>query len=182
MLGKRLVMIGLSAMLALTTVAFTAPAVSADSGHSNVIVQVDKLIDKAETAPAYKAARKMTRIRRVGAHWADDHGFGNLADVRARDKGTGRYPAFILIFGCRSEFDDWWVAARQVSKTGFRYYRGQTTGYSWLEPDDAENRAFFQSILFNRAMNKYDEAAEDVFDCVLDESKSQARRLRRLLW
>ena len=152
MLRLRLPVLGLSAMLALTTMAFTAPVASAHSGHPNIIVQVDKWIHKAEDWGNFMGARYMLKIRNGGLHWRNQHGYGDLEDAKAGDSGTGIYPRFVLRMGCATpEFDDWWAAARKVSKTGFRYYRGQATNYRWLDPVDRENRAFFNTKLFDRS-------------------------------
>jgi hypothetical protein len=166
MRGKRLTVLGLSLMLALTSLAFTATVASADSGHPNIIVQVEKFIDKADASGDNMAARYMIKIRKEGAHWRDDHGLAYLG----ADKGTGIYPRFVLVMGCRSEFGDWWDAARKVSKTGFRYYRGEAGNYEWLDPEDRDNPQFLNAILFDRALDGYDDTVEDLFDCVLDEN------------
>jgi hypothetical protein len=182
MLLPRLSVLGLSAMLALTALLFTAPVTSAHSGHPNIIVQVDKWIHKAESWGDFMGARYMLKIQRGERHWRNQHGFSDLEDVQAGDKGTGRYPRFILRMGCATpEFDDWWAAARKVSKTGFRYYRGQAANYRWLDPIDRENRAFFNAKLFARATSLYEDASDDLFDCILDEDRGP-RWLKRLLF
>lgn len=178
---KRLAVLGLSAMLAVATMAFTAPAAGAHHGHPNIIVQVDKFIHKAERFGPNVAARYMLKIRRAGLHWRNQHGFGSWEEAQARDKGTGIYPRFVLRFECAPEYESLWVASRKVSKTGFRHYRGEATNYRWLDPVDRENRAFFDAKLFDRSMQLYDDALDGLFDCILDESRGP-RWLKRLLF
>ena len=183
MRGKRLMILGLSAMLALTTLAFTAPAASAHDDHPNIMAQVDKWIHKAEGwSGTFIAARYMYKIPKGGRHWAREHGYGSVEDAKVGNKGSGKYPRFILRMGCASpEFDAWWVASRKVSKTGFRHYRGLAAKYRWLDPVDRESRAFFNALLFRGANRQYDDALEDLVDCILDESRGPSW-LKRLLF
>ena len=178
----RLSLLGLSATLALTTLAFTGPVASAHSGHPNIIVQVDKWIHKAEDWGGYLGARYMLKIQTGARHWRNQHGFADPDALQAGDEGSGKYPRFVLRMGCATpEFDDWWTAARQVSRTGFRHYRGQAAHYRWLDPVERENRTFFNATLFRRATSLYDDALDDLFDCILDEDRGP-RWLKRLLF
>ena len=173
MRGNRLVVLGLSLMLALTALTFTAPAASAHDEHPNIMAQVDKWIHKAESWDGtFVAARFMYKIPKGMRHWAREHGYGSVEDAKVFNQGSGKYPRFIIRMGCASpEFDAWWAASRKVGKTGFRHYRGEAANYRWLDPADRETQRFFNTLLFRGANRQYDDALEDLVDCILDENR-----------
>ncbi len=74
---KRLTMLMLSALLSLSTVAFTAPAVSADEGHPNIVVQAVIALEDIDAAGGYyKKANLSIELMQDIRHWVNNHGTG----------------------------------------------------------------------------------------------------------
>jgi len=166
MRGKRLTMLGLSAMLTLSTLAFTAPAVSADSGrdtHPNPIVAaVIAQEDIAAASGNNKRAIYAVELLRDMRHWRRDHGV----------------PRFVNRTGCRADFFTWFDETQGWSRAAFRYYRGKANGWQAIPKDLRAGRRVTQLLVFNRATDRQSDAEDDLVDCIVD---GIPRRLGRLL-
>jgi hypothetical protein len=166
MRGKRLTMLGLSAMLTLSTLAFTATAASADVGrdtHPNPIVAA--VIAQEDIAAANgnnKRAIISVELLRDMRHWRREHGA----------------PRFVNATACRADYLVWFDRTQGWSRAAFRYYRGQANGYNFLPKDLRAGRRITQWLLFDRATDRQADAQDDLIDCIVD---GLPRRLGRLL-
>lgn len=166
MRGKRLTMLGLSAMLTLSTLAFTAPAVSADSGrdtHPNpVVAAVIAQEDIARLNNFNKKAIVAVELLRDLRHWRRDHGV----------------PRFIVATACRADYLVWFNRTQSWSRTAFRYYRGRANQWMALPKDLRAQRRVTQWLFYDRATDRQADAQDDLIDCIVD---GIPRRLGRLL-
>jgi hypothetical protein len=166
MRGKRLTMLGLSALLTLSTLAFAAPAVSADTGrntHPNPIVAaVIAQEDMAAVSNYNKKAIVAVELLRDLRHWQRDHGT----------------PRFIVATSCRADYLVWFNRTQGWSRAAFRYYSGKASQWESLPKDLRAQRRITQWLIYDRATDRQADAQDDLVDCIVD---GIPRRLGRLL-
>lgn len=175
MFTKRLSMLVLSALLALTTAAFTAPAVSADEDHPNIVIQsVIHLEDIDAAGGYYKKANLSREMLKDIRHWVRNHGQGKYGVPffvrRMGIQGTGT---------CTAEYKDWLLETRSVARVGFRYFRGKATKFKEYPVSERAQVRVRQMLIYNRIEGRQADAQDDFLDCVFD---NMPRRLRMLLW
>jgi hypothetical protein len=161
---KRFSALMLSAMMALTAIAFTGSAVSADyDKHPNIVIQAAIRLDNIDTAAGpYQRANNAVKLLKEIRHWVREH----------------PTPAFVKRTGCTSEFYDWMVDTRTYARQSFVYFRGQAT--KWQEyPSGWERQAakYRQYLVFKRVEKRQADATDDFLDCVLDGMPMRARLL-----
>lgn len=164
MRSKRITILALSALMALTTVGLTAPAASADyDEHPNIVVQAAIRLDNIDaTSNNYRKANQSVKLLKEMRHWIREHGT----------------PRFVARVGCTADFQDWMYATRTLARQGFRYFRlkatnGQEYPSGW-ERQAAKVRA---RIMYNRAESRQGDAQDDFLDCVFDNLPRRARIL-----
>ena len=165
MRSKRITMLMLSAVMALTTVGFTASAVSADEDHPNIIVQAAIRLDNIDTANGYyRMANQSYKLLRDIRHWVNNHGVGPY----------GVPPLVNRLPNCGDDnpvtlYKAWLVETRALARQGFRYYRGMATKWqefpSGWERTAAKVRA---RIVFNRVEGRQADAQKDFLNCIFD--------------
>jgi hypothetical protein len=151
----------MSALLALSSLAVTAPAVSADSDHPMIIVQaVITLEDIAATSSNYKKAQLSVELFKDLRHWVTDHNF---------------YPPIVVWAGgsCPGYFNDWFRETRTLATTGFRYYRGMATGWEEFPSADRAAARVRAMILFKRVEGRQKDDQEDLLDCLIDDLQGE---------
>ena len=171
MRSKRITMLMLSAVMALTTVGFTASAVSADEDHPNILVQVAIRLDNIDTANGYYGmANQSYKLLRDIRHWVNNHGVGpyGVPPLVMRLKNTTACDPVGL-------YQDWLVETRALAVQGFRYYRGMATKWqefpSGWERTAAKVRA---RIVFNRVEGRQADAQKDFLNCIFDALPQRA--------
>ena len=167
---KRFTMLMLSAMLALSTVAFTAPAVTANEGHPSIIVQaVIALEDIAATGNYYKKANLSVELMQDIRHWVDNHGTGATGVPLIVTGMTGAV--------CVPKYNDWLLETRSLARVGFRYYRGQATQWQELPSVDRAAARVRQMLVFDRIVGRQADAQKAFLNCIFDEMPLQLRLL-----
>ncbi len=172
MRSKRLTMLLLSALLALSTVAFTAPAVSANEGHPSIVVQaVIALEDIDATGNYYKKANLSVELMKDIRHWVANHGTG----------ATGVPPFLTEITGtlCVPKYNAWLLETRSLARVGFRYFRGQATKWQEFPSGDRAAARVRQMLVYNRIEGRQEDAQKAFLNCFFDE---MPMRLRLLLF
>jgi hypothetical protein len=168
MRSKRVMMLVLSAVMALITVALTAPAVSADyDKHPNVVIQIAIRLDAIDTAGGnYVKARESLGMLKDIRHWLRDHDD----------------PRFVKRSGstCQTAFDDWLDDSVRLARLGFVYFRGQATNWQEYPPGWERQAARVRAkLMYNRIKSNQEDATDDFLDdCVLN----MPRRARGLLF
>lgn len=172
MRSKRLTMLMLGAVMALSTLGLSATAVSADfDEHPNVLVKTILVQEKIDTAGGnWAKARASLSLIKALRHWSREH-TGSDAPGWVRRNGD-----------CADEFnDDFRPAAYRYARTAFAYYRGKATNFreypaGW-ERDTVRVR---QMLIMKRAGDRLDDEIEDVLDeCFFNGRMGQ--RLRYLI-
>lgn len=153
---RRLTMMGMSALLALSSLAVTAPAVSADSDHPMILVQaVIQLEDIAATSSNYKKAQLSVELFKDLRHWVLDHDF---------------YPPIVTYTGCKTDFATWFTETRSLALTGFRYYRGMATGWEeWPSGIDRSAARVRAMLLFKRVEGRQTDEQKDLLNCLIND-------------
>lgn len=176
MRSKRLTMLLLSAIMALGTVAMTAPAVSADyDEHPNVVVQIAIRLDNIEGYGGnYAKAREYRAMLKDIRHWLREHDDPKWVGRSHHGHGHGDGAA------CEDAFDAWLLDTRALARVGFVYTRGQATKWQEYEPGWERQAARVRAkLLFNRIESNQEDATEDFIDeCLLN----MPRRARFLLF
>ena len=169
---KRLTMLLLSALLALSTVAFVAPAVSADEGHPNIVVQAVIALEDIDAAGNYyKKANLSVGLVKDIRHWVNNHGTGP----------TG-VPPFVKAIGagtCIPDYNAWLLETRSLARVGFRYFRGQATRWQEFPSEDRAAARVRQMLVYNRIEGRQTDAQKDFLNCIFD---NMPMRLRLLLF
>jgi len=165
MRSKRITTLLLSAVMALTTLGFTATAASADEDHPNIIVQAAIRLDNIDTANGYYGmANQSYKLLRDIRHWVNNHGDGPYG-----------VPRLVTRLGCTDLYKDWIVETRALALQGFRYYRGMATKWqefpSGWERTAAKVRA---RIVFNRVEGRQADAQKDFLNCIFDALPQRA--------
>jgi hypothetical protein len=157
-------MLLLSALLALSTVAFTAPAVSADSGHPNIVIQSVINMEDIDLAGTYwkKASLSREMLKDV-RHWVREH----------------KAPYFVRATACVPEYRDWLIETRGVARVGFRYFRGKATNFKEYPTDERAQVRVTQMLIYDRIEGRQADAQKDLLNCVFD---NMPLRLRLLLF
>ena len=164
MRSKRLAMLLLSALLALSTVAFTAPAVSADSGHPNIVIQSVINMEDIDAAGSYWTKANLSReMLKDIRHWLDEH----------------TTPAFVTRLACVPECNAWLLETRSLARVGFRYFRGKATNYKEYPVRERAQARVTQMLIYNRIEGRQTDAQKDFLNCVFD---NMPLRLRLLLF
>jgi len=170
MLPKRLTMLMLSAVLVLTTVAFTAPVATANEGHPSIIVQaVIALEDIAASGNYYKKANLSVELMKDIRHWVDNHGTGATGVPLIVTGITGSV--------CVPKYNDWLLETRSLARVGFRYYRGQATQWQEFPSVDRAAARVRQMLVFNRIEGRQADAQKAFLNCIFDEMPLQLRLL-----
>ncbi len=161
---KRLTMLLLSALLALSTVAFVAPAVSADEGHPSIVVQAVIALEDIDAAGNYyKKANYSVELMKDIRHWVSKHGT----------------PPFVTRLACVPEYNAWLLETRSVARVGFRYFRGKATGWQEFPSGDRAAARVRQMLIYDRIDGRQADAQKAFLNCVFD---NMPLRLRLLLF
>jgi hypothetical protein len=178
MLPKRLTMLMLSATLALSTVAFTAPVATADEGHPSIVVQaVIALEDIAAATNYYKKANLSVGLMKDIRHWVspyNHHGTGPygvpLFVTKIDQIGTGTCSA-------ATEYQKWLLETRSLARVGFRYFRGKATNWQEFPSGDRAAARVRQMLVFNRIEGRQADAQKAFLNCIFDKMPMQLRLL-----
>jgi predicted thioredoxin/glutaredoxin len=163
MLPKRLTMLMLSATLALTTVAFTAPVATADEGHPNIVIQaVIAMEDIAAASSYYKKANLSVELFKDIRHWVRVH----------KDP-----PQFVTGLKCNTYYDTWLLDTRGVARAGFRYFRSKATNYQEYPSADRAQARVVQMLLYDRLKGRQADAQKALLNCVFDNMSEKTRML-----
>jgi hypothetical protein len=167
MLPKRLTMLMLSATLALTTVAFTAPVATADEGHPNIVIQaVIAMEDIAAASSYYKKANLSVELFKDIRHWVRVH----------KDP-----PQFVTALECnlpdKPYYDTWLLDTRGVARAGFRYFRSKATNYQEYPSADRAEARVVQMLLYDRLLGRQADAQKALLNCVFDKMPKYMRTL-----
>jgi hypothetical protein len=169
---KRLTMLMLSALLSLSTVAFTAPAVSANEGHPSIVVQAVIALEDIDAAGGYyKKANLSIELMQDIRHWVNNHGTG----------ATG-VPPFVTAIGgttCVPKYNAWLLETRSLARVGFRYFRGQATRWQEFPSKDRPAARVRQMLVYDRIDGRQADAQKDFLNCIFD---NMPMRLRLLLF
>jgi hypothetical protein len=159
MRGKRLTMLGMSAILAFSSLAFAAPAVNADSDHPMIIIQaVDKLDQIAVTSSYFKKAQLNVSLFRDLRHWTADH----------------KTPPIVVWAGCTTDYNVWFTETRALAFSGFRYFRGMATGWEEYPPGTDRTVARISAMLFyNRLVGRQTDEQKDLLNCLVTKMEGQ---------
>ena len=164
MRSKRITMLALSALMALTTVGLTAPAASADyDEHPNIGIQAAIRLDNIDaTSNNYRKANQAVKLSRDLRHWIRDHST----------------PRFVSRVGCSSDFRTWMFVTRQYARQAFRSYRTLATGaQEWPAGWERQSAKVRARIMLARAESRQADAQDDFLDCVFDNLPRRARGL-----
>lgn len=160
MRGKRLTMLGMSAILAFSSLAFAAPVVNADSDHPMIIIQaVDKLEQVAATTSNFRKAQLNVSLFRDLRHWVSDHSF---------------YPPIVTWAGCKSPYDTWFKDTRALALSGFRYFRGMATGWEEYPPGQDRTEARIVAMLFYKRLDgRQTDDQKDLLNCLVTKMEGE---------
>jgi predicted thioredoxin/glutaredoxin len=163
MLPKRLTMLMLSAVLALTTVAFTAPVATADSGHPNIVIQAVISMEDIEAASSYyKKANLSVELFKDIRHWVEEH---------------KTPPKFVTTLACVPQYDAWLLETRGVARAGFRYFRSKATNFQEYPSVDRAEARVRQWLLYDRLKGRQADAQKALLNCVFDNMPKNMRML-----
>ena len=164
MRSKRITILALSALMALTTVGLTAPAASADyDKHPNIVIQAAIRMDNIEaTSNNYRKANQAVQLGRDLRHWIREHST----------------PRFVSRVGCSTEFRSWMFVTNQYARQAFRSYRTLATGaQEWPSGWERQAAKVRARILLDRAEGRQEDAQKDFLNCVFDSLPNRARGL-----
>jgi hypothetical protein len=164
---KRLTMLMLSAVLALSTVAFTAPVATADYGHPNIVIQAVIAMEKIDAATSYyKKANESVNLFKDIRHWVEVH---------------KTPPRFVTELNCNTAekpyYDTWLLDTRGVARAGFRYFRSKATNFQEYPSVDRAEARVRQWLLYDRLKGRQADAQKALLNCVFDNMPRQMRML-----
>ena len=170
MRSKRLTMLLLSALLALSTVAFTAPVATANEGHPSIVVQAVIALEDIDAATNYyKKANLSVELMKDIRHWVANHGVG----------ATG-VPPFVMAIKsgyCVPTYNTWLLETRSLARVGFRYFRGKATGWQEFPSGDRAAARVRQMLVYDRIDGRQTDAQKAFLNCIFDNMPLQLRLL-----